>query len=87
MPAPWENKIKVFKHWLFKSHIIRKIKISSYFKRYKVRKIQIAPGELPVKEEGWLTADIYTGDIYLDATKRLPFQDNSIDVIFNEHFS
>ena len=34
----------------------------------------------------WLNGDIIEGDIYLDASKRLPFQDSSIDFIFTEQF-
>jgi predicted SAM-dependent methyltransferase len=51
-----------------------------------VRNIQIAPGDLPIQKPDWLRADIYTGDIYIDCTKRLPFPDNSVDLFFFEHF-
>lgn len=84
--TPWKNFVKTKKQSLFNGHIIRFLKIRKYFSSHAIRKIQIAPGELPVKKEGWLTADIYTGDIYLDATRKLPFPDNSIDYIFSEHF-
>jgi SAM-dependent methyltransferase len=35
---------------------------------------------------GWVHGDIFHGEIYLDATKRLPFPDNSVDLVFSEHF-
>ena len=35
---------------------------------------------------GWVHGDIYHGEIYLDARKRLPFPDDSVDLIFSEHF-
>ena len=40
---------------------------------------------MPIQKPDWLRADIYTGDIYIDCTKRLPFPDNSVDLFFFEH--
>ncbi len=37
-------------------------------------------------EEGWLNGDIIDGDIYLDATQKMPFSDNTFDGIFTEQF-
>jgi predicted SAM-dependent methyltransferase len=34
---------------------------------------------------GWLNADLFTGDIYLDARKPFPFKDNTLNYIFCEH--
>jgi len=34
----------------------------------------------------WLHADIHRGDLYINALKRLPFEENQVDFIFSEHF-
>ena len=86
MIAPWLNKYNIFINWLKKGHIIRKFKIKKYLLKNSSAKLQIAPGELPIKKPGWLTADLYTGDIYLNAKRKLPFPDNSFSFIYSEHF-
>ena len=83
--APWLIRAKRWGHWLLKGHISRRIIIQKHFQKL-VRNIQIAPGDLPIQKPDWLRADIYTGDIYIDCTKRLPFPDNSVDLFFFEHF-
>jgi predicted SAM-dependent methyltransferase len=35
---------------------------------------------------GWLNGDLIAGDIYLNATKRFPFPNESFDLIFAEQF-
>jgi predicted SAM-dependent methyltransferase len=35
---------------------------------------------------GWLNADIISGNIYLDAKRKMPFKSNIFDFIFCEHF-
>lgn len=86
MNEPWLNKYKILINWLKKSHFVRKYKIKKYLQKHPTSRLQIAPGELPTTKPSWLTADLYTGDIYLNARKKLPFPDNSIDYIFSEHF-
>lgn len=46
-------------------------------------KLQLGCGEriLP----GWLNADIYRGDIYIDITKILPLADSSVSRIYSHH--
>jgi predicted SAM-dependent methyltransferase len=40
-----------------------------------------------VRLEGWLNTDISpSSPLYLDATRRLPIEDNSVSFIFSEHF-
>jgi len=58
----------------------------NYLATHAVRKLQIGAGgeDLP----GWLNSDIVPtpDEIYLDATKRFPLPDESLNYIFSEHF-
>ncbi len=58
--------------------------IRNYFKNNKVTKLHIGCGSNIL--EGWLNADLESGDIILDARRKLLLKDNSFDFIFNEHF-
>ena len=57
-----------------------------YLKNHATRKVQFAPGYLPALQTGWLTADVFAGDIYCDCRRPLPFPNDSIDFAFSEHF-
>jgi len=62
--------------------------IRRYFESHAVRKLQIGSGYNML--EGWLNADFnpstrQPGQIYLNATHRFPFPDESIDYVFSEH--
>lgn len=60
--------------------------IWDYFSSHEVKKLHIGCGIHTM--EGWLNSDYFpkTGDtIFLDATSRFPFEDNSFDFIFSEH--
>lgn len=50
----------------------------------KKAKLHIACGER--KFSNWLNADLYDGDIYMDATQRFPFNTADIDRIYSHHF-
>ncbi len=58
--------------------------VREYLNTHQVRKLQIGAGgqDLP----GWLNTDIAprSGEAYLDATKRFPFPDQSVNYIFAE---
>lgn len=59
--------------------------IRDYLKSHLVRKLQIGAGDSnPV---GWLNTDIEPTDkqVYLDATKRYPLPDGSLQYVFSEH--
>jgi predicted SAM-dependent methyltransferase len=64
----------------------RKAKVSAYLAANGARKLQIgASGNLL---PGWLNTDIFpshANSIYLDATCRFPFENNSLDYIYSEH--
>ena len=59
--------------------------IDTYLRQNEVRKLQIGAGSS--RPPGWLNTDIEPGDglAFLDATKRFPFEDESIHYIFSEH--
>jgi predicted SAM-dependent methyltransferase len=60
--------------------------ITEYVRGHEIRKVQLGAGRSRLK--GWLNTDIEAGGdglAYLDATKRLPFDDGSIHYIFSEH--
>ncbi len=68
--------------WLIK----RNSKIADYLKAHPVKKLQLATSNnlLP----GWLNTDVFLNHhpvVYLDATKRFPFHDNTFDYIVAEH--
>jgi predicted SAM-dependent methyltransferase len=66
----------------------RKVMIDSYLRRSVVRKLHVGCGGFPLP--GWLNTDLSGlnrgGIVYLDATERLPLEDNTFDFIFSEHF-
>jgi predicted SAM-dependent methyltransferase len=59
--------------------------ISQYVRSHPVRKLQLGAGGNDVA--GWLNTDIEPNDkeVYLDATTRYPFADESFHYIFSEH--
>jgi hypothetical protein len=75
--------------------VARKKRIANYLANFSVRKLQLGAGanRLP----GWLNSEGFvsssfthsrknTGDyIFLDVCQPFPFQDNSVDYIFQEH--
>lgn len=86
------TNLKVFIYhlpdFILKFDFYRKRKIKQYFKTNKTKKLQIGCGANIL--EGWLNADISLyvcrrGAIYMDASKKFPLPDNSIDYIYSEH--
>lgn len=68
-------------NWFLQQKIKRNYLASSH-----VKKLQIGSG--PNTLEGWLSTDIAPaseGVIYLDATKRFPFAENTFDYVYSEH--
>ena len=66
--------------------LIRSSYIRKYFKQNKVPKLQIGSGSTAL--EGWLCTDLIPGKrgvVYLDATKKFPFKDNTFQYVFSEH--
>jgi len=60
--------------------------IKNYLSSHQVRKLQIGAGDSIL--EGWLNTDYIPSHrrvIFLDATKRFPFEDGSFEYVFSEH--
>ena len=79
-----KGKIRQIIHYIFNGHLICNLKISRYFKRNNIKKLQIGGGK-HIKE-GWLNGDILIGDIYFNASNKFPIKSNSFDYIFAEQF-
>ncbi len=73
-----------------KNYIIRKHRINKFYSENKIKKIQFGAGSGKLSEagkanlEGFLDTDIF-GDVPVDINFKLPFKNNSIDLIFNSH--
>lgn len=64
----------------------RNVKIARYLLTHPVKKLQLAASNNLLPE--WLNSDIFPNTrlaVYLDATKRFPFDDNALDYVFSEH--
>ena len=60
--------------------------INRYLQGSRIRKLQIGAG--PTVLDGWLSTDIMPRSretLYLDATKRFPFEDGTFDYVYSEH--
>lgn len=67
------------------SLITRQQKINHYLEEHQVRKLQIGCGGTILNN--WLNTDLYPakGRLFIDARKKLPFEDCTFDYIFSEH--
>lgn len=64
----------------------RKSRIGSYLASHDDRRLQIGSGWTCLP--GWLNVDVDRlshGSVYMDATQRFPFPDQTWDIIFSEH--
>jgi len=73
---------------LFEGHSRRSKRIHAYLHTHAVRKLQLGTGGNV--HPGWLNTDIVDFKreneiVYLDARKRFPFSDGSVDFVFSEH--
>jgi len=61
-------------------------KITQYLESHETKKLQIGASNNVL--DGWLNTDIFLNHrsiIYLDATRRFPFPDNTFDYVMSEH--
>ena len=68
--------------WLAK----RKLQIRKYVKLHQAKRLHLGASNNAL--DGWLNTDIFPNHssiVYLDATKRFPFKDNTFDYILSEH--
>src|SRR5262249_42487295 len=64
----------------------RRKKIRSYLKSHQIAKLQIGASNNIL--DGWLNTDVFparSGVVYLDATRRFPFDDETFDYVMAEH--
>ena len=78
------SKSLPIRHYILRGHVSRAQIIRKYLKNNKKAKLQVGCG--PNALSGWLNADIISGNIYLDAKRKMPFKSNIFDFIFCEHF-
>lgn len=60
----------------------RNKKIQRYLKNHSPRKVQFGSGGNPLK--GFLNTDVF-GEIPIDITKKLPFNDQTVDLLYSSH--
>lgn len=78
------NKWLLIRHYALRGHICRVLITRAYFRKNKKTKLQVGCG--PNCLDGWLNADLVSGDIYLNAKRKMPFKPKSFDFIYCEHF-
>ncbi len=80
-----KGPIKRCVHYIFRGHFLSKIITNNYIKKSEpIKKLQVGGGYHT--KRGWLNADILSGDIYLNATKKHPIKSHSFNYIFSEQF-
>ena len=79
-----KKRLIAVRHLLLRGHIFRIIAIRKYLRNNQVPKLQVGCGLNFLAE--WLNADAMYGDIYLNAIKKLPFEESSLNFVFCEHF-
>lgn len=81
-----KGRVRQLYHRLTAGHLLRKGKVSRFLGSSGPKYLQVGGGHHIKRGKEWLNGDIIAGEIYLDATKRLPFPDDSLDAIFTEQF-
>ena len=64
-------------------HVVRSRRVRSYLERTTDPALHVGAG--PMRLEGWLNSDLIAGEIQLDVTRRLPFEDGTFAYAFGEH--
>jgi predicted SAM-dependent methyltransferase len=70
----------------FAGFTTRAPKIRSYLRHNRIRKLQIGTSNSPIV--GWLNTDLLPTSrkiVYLDATRRFPFDNGIFDYVYSEH--
>jgi len=66
--------------------VSRKRTIAAYLKTHEIRQLQIGASNNIL--DGWLNTDVFLNSdsvVYLNATRRFPFDDNTFDYAMSEH--
>lgn len=74
-------KIKKYLNFIVKGHLVRKNKIHKYLNQHANRKIHFGSN---FNLKGYLNSQVIS-DIPIDICKKLPFETNSVDLIFSCH--
>ncbi len=72
---------RIVERYIWKYFLLNKIK-----KQKGLLKLNLGAGNNPIK--GWINADIMPKDwnvLYIDAKKKMPFKNNTLDYILSEH--
>jgi predicted SAM-dependent methyltransferase len=64
-------------------HAVRKRRVERYLASAERPRLHLGAG--PVRLPGWLNSDLISGDIQLDAGRRLPLPSGRFDFAFGEH--
>ena len=70
-------------HGIARGHVVRRQVIARYLAEARTPAVHFGAG--PKRIEGWLNADLISGDVYVDLERRLPFPDGSMAYAFGEH--
>ena len=71
-------------HYVSRGPLTRNFTIRRFLSQSGFKCLQIGGGRHVVRQ--WINGDLIFGDIYLNAQKRLPFPDDSLDAVFTEQF-
>lgn len=80
------GNVRRFVHWLVAGHAIKYWRVKNWLRVSQPKYLQVGGGRHLKKGGNWINGDIINGEIYLNATKRLPFPNESVDTIFTEQF-
>lgn len=78
------SKIRNLVHFIFKGLFFRQFIINKYLKISSDPGLNFSCGERTLTY--WLNSDLYNGDIYLNAKRRIPIPDSSLNKIYSHHF-
>lgn len=76
------NRLRSARSRIFYGHYVRSRNITNYLNSHSVRKLHFGAG--PIELEGFLNTDLF-GKVPVDITRRLPFEDETIDLIYSNH--
>ena len=80
------GNVKRSLHWFASGHFVRSVKIRIWLSRAGAHYLQIGGGRHDKSSQGWINGDVIAGNIYINAARRLPIPDQSVDAVFTEQF-
>lgn len=76
------NRLRAARSRVLYGHYVRRRNIANYMNNHKLRKLHFGAGS--VELAGFLNSDLF-GKVPVDITRRLPFEDGTIDLIYSNH--